>query len=38
VAKQQRVDVCTKLRQLVSDNETLSRIIAGDLAPYDFFF
>jgi hypothetical protein len=37
VAKQQRVDVFTELRQLASDDETLSRVIAGDLAPCDFF-
>jgi hypothetical protein len=37
VAKQLRVDVCTELRQLVSDDETLSRGITGDLAPCDFF-
>jgi hypothetical protein len=38
VAKQQRVDVCTELRQLTSDDETfLSRVITGDLAPCDFF-
>jgi hypothetical protein len=38
VAKQQRVDVCTELRQLASDDETfLSRFITGDLAPCDFF-
>jgi hypothetical protein len=38
VAKQQRVDVCTELRQLASDNENfLSRVITGDLAPCDFF-
>jgi hypothetical protein len=37
VAKQQRVDVCTDLRQLASDDETLSRIITGDLAPCGFF-
>jgi hypothetical protein len=29
--KQQRVDVCTELRQLASDDETfLSRVITGD--------
>jgi hypothetical protein len=34
----QRVDVCTEIRQLVSDEETsLSRVIVGDLAPSDFF-
>jgi hypothetical protein len=37
VAKQQHIDVCTELRQLTSDDETLSRVIAGDLAPCDFF-
>jgi hypothetical protein len=37
VAKQQRVDVCTELRQLASDDETLSRVTTGDLAPCDFF-
>jgi hypothetical protein len=38
VAKQQRVDVCTELCQLASDDETfLSRVIKGDLAPCDFF-
>jgi hypothetical protein len=38
VAKQQRIDVCTELRQLASDDETfLSRVIIGDLAPCDFF-
>jgi hypothetical protein len=37
VAKQ-RVDVSTELRQLASDDETfLCRVIAGDLAPCDFF-
>jgi hypothetical protein len=36
---QQRVDVCTEIRQLASDEETfLSRVITGDLAPCDFFF
>ena len=28
--KQQRVTFCTELRQLASDNETLSRVITGD--------
>jgi hypothetical protein len=37
VTKQQRVDVCTELRQLASDYETLSRVITGDLAPCHFF-
>jgi hypothetical protein len=38
VAKQQRVDVCTELRQLASDDKNfLSRITTGDLAPFDFF-
>jgi hypothetical protein len=38
VTKQQRVDVCTGLRQLASDDETfLSRVITGDLAPCHFF-
>jgi hypothetical protein len=38
VAKQQRVAVCTELRQFASDNETfMSRVITGDLAPCDFF-
>jgi hypothetical protein len=38
VAKQQRVYVCTKLRQLASDYETfLSSFITADLAPCDFF-
>jgi hypothetical protein len=38
VAKQQRVGVCTELRQLASDDETfLSRVITGDFAPCDFF-
>jgi hypothetical protein len=37
VAKQQRVDVCTELRHLASDDETyLSRVITDDLAPCDF--
>jgi hypothetical protein len=37
VAKQHCIDLCTELRQLVSDDETfLSRIITGDLAPCDF--
>jgi hypothetical protein len=46
--KQQRVNVCTELRQLASDDETfLSRVMTGDeswvysyspnLAPCDFF-
>jgi hypothetical protein len=39
VAKQQRVDVCTKFGQLAPDDETLlSRVITGDLAPCDFLF
>jgi hypothetical protein len=38
VAKQQRVDICTELRQLASDDETLlSRVITGDLTFCDFF-
>jgi hypothetical protein len=38
VAKQQRVEVCTELRQLASDDKTfLSRVISGDLTPCDFF-
>jgi hypothetical protein len=38
VTKQQRVDVCTAIRQLASDDETfLYRVITGDLAPCDFF-
>jgi hypothetical protein len=38
VAKQQRVDVSTELRQLACDDETLlSRVIIGDLAPCDLF-
>jgi hypothetical protein len=38
VAGQQRVDVCTELGQLASDDETfLSRAITGDLASRDFF-
>jgi hypothetical protein len=38
VAKQQRVDVCTELGQLASDDATfLSSVITGDLAPCDFF-
>jgi hypothetical protein len=38
VAKQQRVDFCTELRQLVSDDKTfLPRVITGYLAPCDFF-
>jgi hypothetical protein len=37
LAKQQHVDVCTELRQLASDDETLSRVIIGDLASCDFF-
>jgi hypothetical protein len=38
VAKQQHVDVRTELRQLAPDQESfLSRVIAGDLAPCDFF-
>jgi hypothetical protein len=38
VAKQQRVDVCTELRQFASDDEIfLSRVITGDLALCDFF-
>jgi hypothetical protein len=38
VAKQQRVDVCTELRQLACDDKTfLSRAITGDLPPRDFF-
>jgi hypothetical protein len=37
VAKQQRVDVCTELRQLASGDETsLPRVITDDLAPCDF--
>jgi hypothetical protein len=37
VGKQQRVDVYTELRQLVSDDKNfLSRVITGDLAPFDF--
>ena len=40
--KQQRVNVCTELRQLASNDEAfLSRVITGDgswdLAPCDFF-
>jgi hypothetical protein len=35
---QQRVNVCTELRQLASNDETfLSRVITGDLAPCDFY-
>jgi hypothetical protein len=38
VAKQQRVDVFTELRQLASEDKTfLSRVITGDLASCDFF-
>jgi hypothetical protein len=38
VTKQQRVDVCTELRQLAPDEATfLCRVVAGDLAPCDFF-
>jgi hypothetical protein len=38
VEKQQRVDVCTEIRQLASDDETfLSRVITGDLVSCDFF-
>jgi hypothetical protein len=38
MAKQQRIDVCTELRQLASDDETfLARVVTGDLAPCDFF-
>jgi hypothetical protein len=38
VAKQQRVDACTELRQFASDDETfLSSVITGDLAHCDFF-
>jgi hypothetical protein len=38
VAKQQRVDVCTDIRQLASENETfMSRVITGDMAPCDVF-
>jgi hypothetical protein len=38
VAKQQRVDFCTEIRQLASDDETfVSRAISGDLAPCIFF-
>jgi hypothetical protein len=37
VAKKERADVCTEFRQLASDDETLSRVITGDLAPCDFF-
>jgi hypothetical protein len=38
VAKQQRVDACTELRQLASDDEAfLFKVVAGDLAPCDFF-
>jgi hypothetical protein len=38
VAKQQRVDVSTDLRQLASDYESfLFKVITGDLAPCDFF-
>jgi hypothetical protein len=38
VAKHQRVDVCTELRQLASDDETFfSSVIIDDLAPCDFF-
>jgi hypothetical protein len=28
--KQQRLNFCTELRQLASDDETLSRVITGD--------
>jgi hypothetical protein len=39
VAKQQRVDVCTELRHLVSDDETfLSRISTGDWHPVTFSY
>jgi hypothetical protein len=37
LAKQQRVDVCTEIRQLASDNETILSRITGDLVPCDFF-
>jgi hypothetical protein len=37
VVKQQHIIVCTELRQISSDNENLSRVITGDLAPCDFF-
>jgi hypothetical protein len=38
VTKQQRVDVCTEIRQLTSDDEIfLFRVITGNLAPCDFF-
>jgi hypothetical protein len=38
VAKQQRIEVYTEIRQLASDDETfLSRVITGDLATFDFF-
>jgi hypothetical protein len=37
VAKLQRVDVCTELRHFAYDDETLSKVITGDLAPCDFF-
>jgi hypothetical protein len=34
VAKQQRIDVCTEIRQLASDDDTfLSRVINRDLTP-----
>jgi hypothetical protein len=35
LAKQQRVDVCTE-HQLACDDETLCKVITGDLAPGDF--
>jgi hypothetical protein len=38
VEKQQRIEVCTEIRQLACDDGTfLSRVITGDLAPCDFF-